>query len=196
MAELKLMIERISEREKNVIRNKLATVEKKAELEIKSARKEADEKLESEKERILKEFDYEFSMKENTEDVNYRNAILREKQKIIQRAFKDSLMKLNEISTEDFMKIVATALENVDVTQSVSLFLGERTNDLFDNEWLGNHLPWNHHVRVEKDVVKNKTGILVRRDNIDYNYFFEELIKEHQQELLPHLTNELFNNEK
>lgn len=196
MAELKLMIERISEREKNVIRNKLATVEKKAELEIKSARKEADEKLESEKERILKEFDYEFSMKENTEDVNYRNAILREKQKVIQRAFKDSLMKLNEISTEDFMKIVATALENVDVTQSVSLFLGERTNYLFDNEWLGNHLPWNHHVRVEKDVVKNKTGILVRRDNIDYNYFFEELIKEHQQELLPHLTNELFNNEK
>ena len=196
MAELKLMIERISEREKNAIRNKLASAEKKAELEIKSAKDAAEKKLESEKERILKEFDYEFSMKENTEDVNYRNAVLREKQKVIQKTFKDSLSKLNEISTEDFMKIVATALENVDVTQSVSLFLGERTNDLFDNEWLGNHLPWNHHVRLEQETVKNKAGILVRRDNIDYNYFFEELIKEHQQELLPHLTNELFSNEK
>lgn len=195
MAELKLMIERISEREKNTIRNKLATIEKKAELDIKIAKEEAEDKLASEKERILKELDYEFSMKENTEDVNYRNAILREKQKVIQKAFKDSLNKLNEISSEDFMKIVATALENVDVTQSVSLFLGEKSKELFDNEWLGNHLPWNHHVRLEEETVKNKAGILVRRDNVDYNYFFDELIKENQQDLLPYLTKELFDNE-
>ena len=42
MAELKLMIERISEREKNAIRNKLASAEKKAELEIKSAKDAAE----------------------------------------------------------------------------------------------------------------------------------------------------------
>ena len=196
MAELKLMIERISEREKNALRNKLSEAERKAELEITRAQNDADEKLAAEKERIINEFDYEFSMKKNTEDVNYRNAILREKQKVIQRTFKNATKKLNEISSEEFMKIVVKALENVDVTQSVSIFVGEKSKHLFDNEWLNNYLPWNHHVRMEEETVKNKAGILVRRDNIDYNYFFDELIKENQQELLPHITNELFENEK
>src|SRR5690625_5469833 len=83
------MIERISEREKNAIRSKLNDAEKKAELEIKKAEQEAEEKLEAEKARILEELKNEFQMKENTEDVNYRNAILREKQKVIQRVLKE-----------------------------------------------------------------------------------------------------------
>ena len=195
MAELKLMIERISEREKNAIRSKLNDAEKKAELEIKKAEQEAEEKLEAEKARILEELKNEFQMKENTEDVNYRNAILREKQKVIQRVLKDATNKMSNITSEEFMKVVAKALENVDVTQSVSIFVGEKTKHLFDNEWLNNHLPWNHHVRVEEETVKNKAGVLVRRDNIDYNYFFDELIKENQKDFLPHLTNVLFEEE-
>lgn len=192
MAELKLMIERLSEREKNSMKNQLTDAERKAELEIKRAEANAEETLAEEKEQITNDLNYEFEMKENTQDVTYRNAILREKQKVIQKTFKDAEKKLNDISSEDFMKLVATALENVDVTKSVELYIGEKSEDLMDQEWLNQYLPWNNHVAVQEETIKNRGGLLVRIDNIDYNYFFGELIAENKHDLLAYVTDVLF----
>lgn len=196
MAKLKLMIERLSEKEKNSIKNEIAEAERQAELEVLRAEKEAEQTLVQEKEKMTTEFEYNYSMKENTERVNYRNAILKEKQKVIQRTFKDATKELANISSEEFMDIVMSALENVDVTQRVEIFVGERTADLMNLEWLNQQLPWNNHVRVQEEKVKNKAGILVRMNNIDYNYFFDELILENQKDLLAYVTNELFEEEK
>ena len=65
-----------------------------------------------------------------------------------------------------------------------------------DKEWLNQQLPWNNHVNVQDELVKNKAGILVRMNNVDYNYFFDELIMENQKELLAFVTNVLFEEEK
>lgn len=196
MAKLKLMIERLSEKEKNSIKNEIAEAERQAELEVMRAEKEAELELVNEKEKLMNDLEYDYSMKENTERVNYRNAVLKEKQKVIQRTFKDATKELANISSEEFMDIVMSALENVDVTQRVEIFVGERTADLLNLEWLNQQLPWNNHVRVQEEKVKNKAGILVRMNNIDYNYFFDELILENQKDLLAYVTNELFEEEK
>ena len=195
MAELKLMIERLSEREKTAIRNEIAQAERQAELEVLRAQEEAEQSLIKEKEKITNDLKYEFDMKTNTQDVTYRNAILREKQRVIQKGFKDAAKKLNEISSEDFMKIVMTALSHVDVTQNVELFVGEQTEHLLDREGLNSQLPWNHHVDIKEEPVKKKAGILVRKDNIDYNYFFDELIEENRSNLLGYVTKQLFDEE-
>lgn len=196
MAKLKLMIERISEKEKNAIKNEIAQAERQAELEVMRAEKEAELELVNEKEKLMNDLEYDYSMKENTERVNYRNAVLKEKQKVIQRTFKEATEQLANISKEDFMGIVMNALENVDVTQRVEIFVGEKTADLMDKEWLNQQLPWNNHVNVQDELVKNKAGILVRMNNVDYNYFFDELIMENQKELLAFVTNVLFEEEK
>ncbi len=195
MAKLKLMIERLSEREKTTIQNELAQAEKQNELEVLRAQKEAEAKLAAEKERILNDLNSTYAMKENTERVNYRNAVLKEKQKVIQRTFKEATNKLSSISSEEFMKIVMNALNNVDVTQSVEILLGERTAHLMDAEALNKALPWNNHVKIQEETVKNKSGLLVRMNNIDYNYFFDELVLENKNFLLGHVTNKLFDNE-
>lgn len=196
MAKLKLMIERISEKEKNTIKNEIAEAERQAELEVLRAEKEAEQALVHEKEKLISDLEYDYSMKENTERVHYRNAILKEKQKVIQRTFKEARERLANISSEDFMGIVMSALENVDVTQRVEIFVGEKTADLMNKEWLNQQLPWNNHVNVQEELVKNKAGVLVRMNKIDYNYFFDELIQEYQNELLAYVTNELFEEEK
>lgn len=74
--------------------------------------------------------------------------------------------------------------------------MGEKTADLMNKEWLNQQLPWNNHVNVQEELVKNKAGVLVRMNKIDYNYFFDELIQEYQNELLAYVTNELFEEEK
>lgn len=196
MAKLKLMIERLSEKEKNTIKNEIAQAERQAELEVLRAEKEAEQALVNEKEKLMNDLEYDYSMKENTERVNYRNAVLKEKQKVIQRTFKEARERLANISSEDFMGIVMSALENVDVTQRIEIFVGEKTADLMNIEWLNEQLPWNNHVNVQEEHVKNKAGILVRMNKIDYNYFFDELILEYQKELLAYVTNELFEEEK
>jgi V/A-type H+-transporting ATPase subunit E len=192
VADLKLMIERLSEREKNSMNNQLTDAERKAELEIKRAEVDAEQTLAEQKEQITNDLKYEYEMKENTQDVTYRNAILREKQRVIQKAFKDAENKLNKISSEDFMQLVVTALDNVDVTKTVELYVGEKSEGLMDKEWLNQYLPWNNHVAVQEETVKNKGGVLVRVDNIDYNYFFDELIDENRYDLLAYVTNQLF----
>lgn len=195
MAKLKLMIERLSEREKTSIQNELAKAERQTELDILRAKKDAEAKLAAEKEKILNDLDNEYSMKRNTERVNYRNAVLKEKQKVIQKTFKSATDKLTKMSSEEFMKIVMNALSNVDVTQRVDILLGEKTAHLMNNDYLQKQLPWNNHVNVQKETVKNKAGLLVRMNMIDYNYFFEELISENRNNLLAHITNELFEDE-
>ena len=192
MADLKENVEHISETEKNSIRNQLTEAERKAELEIRQAKTTAEEKLVEEKEKITNDLKNEFQMKENTQDVTYRNSVLREKQKVIQKILRDATKKLNEIPAEDFMKLIANALGNVDVTQKVELYIGNYSKDLMDQEWLNEYLPWNHHVEVQENTVKNKAGFLIQQGNIDYNYFFDDLIAENQQELLTHITSELF----
>ena len=52
MAELKLMIERLSEREKTAIRNEIAQAERQAELAVLKAKEEAETTLVEEKEKI------------------------------------------------------------------------------------------------------------------------------------------------
>lgn len=195
MAKLKLMIERLSEREKTSIQNELAKAERQTELDILRAKKDAEAKLAAEKEKILNDLDNEYSMKRNTERVNYRNAVLKEKQKVIQKTFKSATDKLTKMSSEEFMKIVMNALSNVDVTQRVDILLGDKTAHLMNNDYLQKQLPWNNHVNVQKETVKNKAGLLVRMNMIDYNYFFEELISENRNNLLAHITNELFEDE-
>lgn len=192
MPKLKTMIDRISEREKNSFQNKYNDEKRKAELEIKKAELDAKERLENEKEEIVEKLKFEFSMKENTEEVNKRNAVLREKQKVIQRTLKEASKKMREISSEEFMQVVTTALENVDVTQSVQLFIGEKSEALLDKEWLNNYLPWNHHVKIQPNLIEGKAGIILRVNNVDYNYLFDRLIEENLQDLLPHITSELF----
>lgn len=196
MAKLKLMIERLSEKEKNAIKNEIAEAERKAELEVLRAEKEAEQTLVEEKEKLMNDLEYDYSMKENTERVNYRNAVLKEKQRVIHQTFKDATEQLANISKEDFMGIVMSALDNVDVTQRVEIFVGEKTKQLMDREWLQQLLPWNNHVNVQEETVKNKAGLLVRMNNIDYNYFFDELIAENRTELLSYVTNELFEENK
>ena len=144
----------------------------------------------------MNDLEYDYSMKENTERVNYSNAVLKEKQKVIQCTFKEARERLANISSENFMGIVMSALENVDVTQRIEIFVGEKTADLMNIEWLNEQLPWNNHVNVQEEHVKNKAGILVRMNKIDYNYFFDELILEYRKELLAYVTNELFEEEK
>ena len=187
MAKLKLMIDRLSEKEKNAIKN---------EIEVLRAEKEAEQTLVEEKEKLMNDLEYDYSMKENTERVNYRNAVLKEKQRVIHQTFKDATEQLANISKEDFMGIVMSALDNVDVTQRVEIFVGEKTKQLMDKEWLQQQLPWNNHVNVQEETVKNKAGLLVRMNNIDYNYFFDELIAENRTELLSYVTNELFEENK
>lgn len=196
MAKLKLMIDRLSEKEKNAIKNEIAEAERKAELEVLRAEKEAEQMLVEEKEKLMNDLEYDYSMKENTERVNYRNAVLKEKQRVIHQTFKDATEQLANISKEDFMGIVMSALDNVDVTQRVEIFVGEKTKQLMDKEWLQQQLPWNNHVNVQEETVKNKAGLLVRMNNIDYNYFFDELIAENRTELLSYVTNELFEENK
>lgn len=82
------------------------------------------------------------------------------------------------------------------MTQRVEIFVGEKTKQLMDKEWLQQQLPWNNHVNVQEETVKNKAGLLVRMNNIDYNYFFDELIAENRTELLSYVTNELFEENK
>lgn len=192
MTKLKLMIERLSEREKNAIQNEMAQAERQAELEILAAKEQAEQTLNERKEKIISDLEYDFSMKRNTESVNYRNAVLKEKQRAIQKTFKDATDKLTKMSSEEFMKIVMNALKNVDVTQRVELLLGERTAHLMDTEFLKENLPWNNHVNVKEETVKNKAGLLVRMNKVDYNYFFDELVLENKNNLLAHVTNTLF----
>jgi len=193
MADLKEMTERVVEQEEETIRQNVEEKRKNVEDEIESTK----EKIEEEKKRkinsIEAEVEQDFLIQKNTLKNQQRNNILASKQTIISKLMNDAKKELNEINSEQFKTFTEGVLRQFESLEKVDLVVAENTSGMIDQSWLDQLNLSGLNVNLSEDTVKNKAGLIVQKEGIEYNFLLDELVEEIKSDVVSKISNELFN---
>ncbi|HAJ70109.1 MAG: hypothetical protein L0J48_00720 [Alkalibacterium sp.] len=193
MADLKLLTERVVEKEKTEIRQRVDEARENAEDEIQAARaKEEQSKIER-KQTIDEQTKQKYQIRLNTLEVEKRDNILAAKQRILSKVLEDANHELDQIQAFEFKTFLANILTQFKDEGSVELLLGEKTSGLVSQEWVDETTGSQLKATLLNETVANKAGVLVQKEGIEYNFMFDALIENSRAELVRIIAKELFN---
>lgn len=192
MADLKLLTERVVEKEKAAIRNEIEEAKKQAEDDIQAAEAEEVQKRLQAKEQIEADAEHDYTIRRNTLDIRRRNEVLAAKQSILNNMFKEAKDKLDKLDNETFRQFTANVLNQFDSEEQVTLKLGDKSAHSIDGTWVTANKPAELTVLVSTDTVKGQSGFLIEKNGIEYNFLFDSLVEDAKSDILPDISNELF----
>lgn len=193
MADLKLLTERVVEKEKSKIRQSVQQKHQEAEEQIEAAREKAKKEKQEQQKLIDKEFQQEYVIKKNTVKIQQRNKILQVKQDILKDIFHEAKYQLKNIDSKTFRHFLSDVSKQFQNYGEIELILGEESQTLVDQEWLNRQDLSNLIVTLKEETVKNESGLLIQKEGIEYNFLFNELVDDIKVEMLPIISKELFN---
>lgn len=192
MADLKLLTERVVEKEKAAIRKSLEQAEIKAEDDLQAFEAEEVQSKQRKKEEIDKALKREYEIKRNTLSIQKRNDLLASKQNILNKVFADSKEQLDTLDSERFQEFVQSVLNRFASEGHLTLTLGEKSIGLIDNNWLVQSKPAHLNVELSEQTVSGKSGLVIDKEGIDYNFLFDSLVEDIKVDILPKISKELF----
>jgi V/A-type H+-transporting ATPase subunit E len=192
MADLKLLTERVVEKEKAAIRTEIEEAKKQAEDDIQAAEAEEVQKRLQAKEQIKADAEHDYTIRRNTLDIRRRNEVLAAKQSILNNTFKEAKYKLDNLDKETFRQFTANVLKQFINEEQVTLKLGEKSAHSIDGAWVTANKPAELTVLVSDETVKGQSGFLIEKNGIEYNFLFDSLVEDAKTDILPDISNELF----
>lgn len=192
MADLKEMTKRVVEQEEETIRQDVEETRQNSEEEIKAARGKIEEERQRRKESIDAEVEQDYSIQKNTLQNQQRNSILASKQTIISKLLVEAKNKLNEINSDQFKTFTENVLKQFEEQGTVDLVVAEESSGIIDQMWLDQLSFSNLKVNLSEETVKNKSGIIIQQKGIEYNFLFDELVDEIKPDVVPGISQELF----
>lgn len=193
MADLKLLTERVVEKEKTAIRQEIEEEKKKAEDDIQAARAKAEQDKQAQKEAIDEELKQEYAIRKNTLDIQKRNQILEHKQTVLAKVLADVKTELSEVDEATFQAFLSGVFNQFEGQGQVELKLGEQSKNLVDQSWLDQLSVTGLQVTLSAETEKREAGAIIQKDGVEYNFLFSELVDDMRTELLPSISQELFN---
>lgn len=192
MADLKLLTERIVEKEKAAIRDDIEKAKKEAEDDVQAAEAEAVQKRAQEKEAIKAEYQQEYTIRKNTLEIKRRNEVLAVKQDLLHKVFQEAKRELDQMDPSVFKTFVAGVIARFKSDEMISVRLGEKSADAISQHWLEANSPSTMDVRLLEETVPKRAGLLIEKDGIEYNFLFEALVEDAKMSILPDISEELF----
>lgn len=193
MADLKLLTERVVEKEKTAIRQEIEEEKKQAEDDIQAARAKAEQEKQAQKEAIDEELKQEYAIRKNTLDIQKRNKILEHKQQVLAKVLSDVKAQLSEIDEATFQTFLSGVLSQFEDQGDVELKVGEKSKGLVNQAWIDQQSVSGLQVTLSEGTVKGEAGAVIQKDGVEYNFLFGELVEDMKTELLPSISQELFN---
>ncbi|WP_368644901.1 V-type ATP synthase subunit E family protein [Alkalibacterium putridalgicola] len=193
MADLKLLTERVVEKEKTAIRQRVEEARENAEDEIQAARAKEEQDKIVRKQTIDEQTQQKYKIRLNTLEVQKRNNILAAKQRVLSKVLEDANQELNQIQAPAFKKFLADILTQFKAEGSVELLLGEKTSGLVSQEWIDETTGTQLQATLSNETVDDKAGVLVQKEGVEYNFMFDALIEDSRSELIRIIAKELFN---
>ncbi|WP_423189573.1 V-type ATP synthase subunit E family protein [Alkalibacterium sp. f15] len=192
MADLKLLTERVVEKERAALRQKVEQAKVAAEDEIEASQAAEVAKRQQLKDDVEEKVKKEYVIKTNTLKIKKRNKILSAKQNLLNQVFVDTKDKLDTLDKKTFQTFVLDVLQNFENEKEVTLIFGEKSRNLVDTGWIKDNAPKNLSVRVSDETISKKSGLIVAKEGIDYNFIFDILVEELKNDILSEISNELF----
>lgn len=192
MADLKLLTERVVEKEKAAIRDRIEAAKVKAEDDIQAFKAKEVAREQQLREEISLKSQSEYTIKKNTLEIDKRNQLLGAKQVILDKVFKDVKNQLNQIDQTAFQSFAKAVLNQFEEGSQLTLVLGEKTAGFIDQAWVNTQAPQAMTVELSNETVSNQAGLIVEKDGIDYNFLFNSLVEDIKPDLLSDISKDLF----
>lgn len=192
MADLKLLTERVVEKEKAAIRQEVEETKKQTEDDIQAFEAEEVQRRLQSKEEIKANYEQEYTIKKNTLNIKRRNDILAAKQVILTNVFEEAKLKLDHLNQESFKEFTLNVLNQFQGEREVRLKLGEKSAGAIDSTWLTSNEFNQLNVIFSEETVPKQSGLLIEKNGIEYNFLFDSLIEDAKMDILPEISKELF----
>lgn len=157
------------------------------------------QQLEKEKKQHLsryeKELQRELSLKVSDLHVKMRNQVLAAKQGVLDELFLEAKQKLQQISAAEFADFVLRKLASTPLTGEVELIFGEYTSILVTPEmWTSwaQALTGKMTLKKNEQVIPNRSGVVFKQAEIEFNYLFEALLDAKEETLSYQLLDLIF----
>lgn len=192
MADLKLLTDRLMENE----RSKTQLVIKEAEKEAAELLRASDEALKDEKqkrqERIQAEQKAQYEQDKNALSNKKRNELLSVKQHALTNVFdsaKERMEQLDDTKFQQFLTAVLTQYQG----KELDLVLGGKSLSSVSPQFINElNETTDATVHLKEETIAKTAGFIIRHNGIDYNYTFDALIDDIKEDVLPTVSQKLF----
>ncbi|EOT39939.1 hypothetical protein [Enterococcus columbae] len=129
----------------------------------------------------------------NRQEVEARQAVLNEKQYYLEKLFVAASNQMSQWSKAEMTQFASDALATLSLSGKVQFIPGELSKAALDQEWLAKmnqQLPF--ELVYSSTTIANQAGFIVDDQGVQYNFIFENLIKDIQASMSFELANRLF----
>lgn len=192
MSDLKLLTERLIENKKAEVQEKIKEAEaEKAQLLEESARNLAEEKA-KQISLIDSRLARKFEQDKHTLQINKRNQLLSEKQKMLKIVFSKAEEQMNQWTDTEFQQFLLSVLKQHKDSESIELIVGQYSVDKVSNDWINKVAKEEVNIQLSTETISKKNGFILKKTGIEYNYLFDELVKDIKGQLVSSVSKQLF----
>ncbi|MGB7366914.1 MAG: ATPase [Carnobacterium jeotgali] len=192
MSDLKLLTERLIENKKAEVQVKIKEAEaEKAQLLEESARSLAEEKA-KQISLIDSRLARKFEQDKHTLQINKRNELLSEKQKMLKLVFNKAEEQMNQWTDTEFQQFLLSVLKQHKDSESIELILGQYSIDKVSDDWINKVAKEVVDIQLSAETISRKNGFILKKTGIEYNYLFDELVKDIKGQLVSSVSKQLF----
>ncbi|MFL2099419.1 V-type ATP synthase subunit E [Desemzia sp. FAM 24101] len=191
MADLKLLTDRLMENKRSEIQVVIQEAEKEAQQLIQASTEELAMEKQRRQERIQAEQKAQYEKDKNALSNQKRNQLLAEKQQAITAVFDSAKERMEQLNQEEFQQFLAAVLEQYE-NKEVELVVGEKSRSFVSSQWIEKQNQAGNNVRLSDEQVSKKAGFVIRHKGIDYNYIFDALVDDTREDVLPTVSQKLF----
>lgn len=153
--------------------------------------------LAQDKERQLKKqaemLDKKYKQLHNRQEVEARQTILNEKQRYLEQLFVQAAEEMAAWSAEKMQDFAQKALVNLDLDHEVQFISGEYSKNAYSADFIAQmntQLPFS--MKLADEIIDKQAGFIIDDGGVQYNFIFENLIKDIQTTMSFDLANQLF----
>lgn len=185
------IIQDAKKRQEHYLKDASQKTERREELRKKQLTKQKEERLAA----YEKEIRAEMSLEVSDLHIKSRAKVLAAKEALLDELFQEALESFEHMSETEFTAFLEKSLKKSALSGNVQLILGEESEKYADKatieKWITFAQP-DIELSVAKVAVPRRGGFLLKQDTIEYNFLFESLLQNAEEELSSQLLDLLF----
>lgn len=191
MADLKLLTDRLMENKRSEIQETIEAAKQKAQEMTRSANESLKAEEEKRKARIQANEKAQYEKNKNALSNQKRNQLLAEKQHSLTNIFDAAKERLSSLKPAEFQQFLMGVLAQYQ-NKEVELVVGEKSRSAITELTAEDWKQSGTIVHLSNDVIPKEAGFVIRHEGIDYNYLFDALIEDMRDDILPEISQKLF----
>ncbi|MDH6364765.1 V/A-type H+-transporting ATPase subunit E [Enterococcus sp. PF1-24] len=190
-------IEKIIAQMENTANEELAQLEKNEKQRIDDDFQAASIRLmnDFEKQKVKQQelLDSKYRQLRNRQQVEIRQETLNEKQQFLTKLFTEAALQMENWQEAEVQKFALQALKQIPLKTAAKLIVGEKSQSYLTATWLTEivaELPYD--LTLSAEIVANQAGFAVDDEGVQYNFIFQDLVKDAQEQMAYEIAQQLF----